>query len=344
MNWDVIEDRRAILAQKFPAERSLIIFDEIHKYRPFKNYLKGLFDNPRRRYRIMVTGSAKLDVFRRGSDSLQGRYFLYHLHPFSFAEVSGTVPHAYEPIQGLTFHKKNDREIYHNLFHFGGFPESFVSKDAVLTRRIQDSAVERVVSGDVRDIETIRDLSGLFHLTQALPERVGSLLSLNSLREDLEIAHGTITLWMDILERFYFHYRLAPWTAKRIRSLKKEKKMYLWDWSLTPDGSARFENIVAAHLFKFVHYLRDTAGHRAELHYLRDKQGHEVDFLVTVDYKPWFAVEAKMTDDTPSKNLHYFRDRLKIPFLYQVLDVQDVDSMQHDVRVISAEKFFSGLV
>ena len=345
LNWDVIDDRRAILSRKFSTNHALVIFDEIHKYRIFKNYLKGLYDDPRRTYRIIVTGSAKLDIYRRGSDSLQGRYFLYHLHPFSFAELSEKTPIIQEPKAELSF--QNNGAVGHNLqdlLRFGGFPESYIGQDDTLTRRLQDAAGERLVEGDVRDIELIRDLSGMFHLTQLLPQRIGSLLSLNALREDLEIAHGTVSLWMDILERFYFHYRLSPWTAKHARSLRKEKKLYLWDWSLVPEVAARFENIVASHLLKFVSFFRDTKGYRTELHYLRDKEGHEIDFLVTINDKPWFAVEAKLSDDTPSKHLRYYQERLRIPYLYQVVSVSDVDTKYREVRVMSADKFFSGLV
>ena len=208
----------------------------------------------------------------------------------------------------------------------------------------EEPRMERLVKDDIRDIETIRDLSALQILVDLLPAKVGSLLSLNSLREDLLVAHGTITLWMDILEKFYYHFRIYPFSASTIKSLRKESKMYLWDWSQVPDENAKLENIVASHLLKLCHFLHDANGHKAELFYLRDNEQREVDFLVTVDKKPWLAVEVKNSDQKVSKNLLYFGRKLNIPFKYQLVNLPDLDFLQKDVRVMSIDKFLSGLI
>lgn len=180
-------------------------------------------------------------------------------------------------------------------------------------------------------------------LADLLPERVGSLLSINSLREDLEVSHKAVSHWLDVLDRLYFTFRLSPFISKRVRSIKKDRKLYLWDYSAIPDKSARIENLVASHLLKFCHFLEDTEGNRIELRFLRDKEKREVDFLVVVDRKPWFAVEVKAGKGNVSSRLPYFGDRLGIPFLYQVAWDVGSSHMRDDVFVLSPEDFLGAL-
>ena len=194
-------------------------------------------------------------------------------------------------------------------------------------------------------METIRDLGSLQVLVEMLPEKVGSLFSLNALREDLQVAHKTVSLWVDILEKFYYHFRIYTFASNTIKSLRKEPKLYLWDWSQVENPSARVENMVASHLLKTVHWLYDSQGFKAELFFLRDREGREVDFLVTVNKKPWFSVEVKQNNKEASSHLKYFGQKLKIPFQYQVVgDMNTEDYIQDGVRVISATKFLGGLV
>ena len=345
LNWDNREDRKNIIQGKMGADFPLVIFDEIHKYRKWKNYLKGEFDKNKDKFAILVTGSARLDLYRHGGDSLMGRYHYYRLHPFSVAEVlkRNKVPHPFKELKSFDNRKKS-KKVFADLLKFGGFPEPFLKKDLKTLRRFHNERIDRLIKGDIRDIEQVRDLSALQVLVELLPAKVGSLLSLNSLREDLQVTHKTVSLWIDILERFYYHFRIYPFSTKVIKSLRKEPKMYLWDWSEVDEEGARFENMVASHLLKFVHFLHDAEGYKAELFFLRDIEGREVDFLVTVDRRPWFAVEAKVKETKPSKYLKYFADRLKIPFTYQVVEKADVDFYQKGSRIISADKFLSGLI
>lgn len=345
LNWDNRQDRKSLLAGEFQAEAGLVIFDEIHKYKRWKTYIKGEFDTHKDRFHMLVTGSARLDLYRRGGDSLMGRYHYYRLHPFSSAEVLGAQP-TISVFTELTFPESSRvaSRVFTDLFTFGGFPEPFLKKDQQTLRRFHNERVDRVVKEDIRDIELVRDLSALQILVEILPFKVGSLLSLNALRGDVEVAYKTVKVWMDILERFYYHFRIYPYASTAIKSLRKEPKMYLWDWSQVEDPGARLENMVASHLLKMTHFLHDAYGHKAELFFLRDIEGREADFLVAVDRKPWFAVEVKSGKEGISKTLAYFADKLTIPFLYQVVKETGIDYWKKNIRVISADKFLSGLV
>ena len=188
------------------------------------------------------------------------------------------------------------------------------------------------------------DLSKLQLLSDIIPQKVGSLLSINSIRQDLEVSHKLITKWITILESFYYHFRIYPFTSKNIRSLKKEPKIYLYDWSLIEDESIRFENFIASHLLKFVHFLKDYEGYKAQLYFLRDTDKREVDFLVTIDSKPWFCVEVKLNEEKISPQIKYFRDRLNIPFCYQVIKKKDVYYQKDDIIVVSGNRFLNGLI
>lgn len=344
LNWDNPEDRKKIIASQFDPAASLLIFDEIHKYKRWKNYIKGQFDKHKEKFNILVTGSARLDLYRKGGDSMMGRYYYYRLHPFSLAEAL-QKKNRLKIFQEPPFRsEKNSRVLFNQLLKFGGFPEPFIKQDEKNLRRWHNQRIEKLIKEDIRDIENIRDLSAIQILVGILPEKVGSLLPINSLKEDLQTAFGSVKLWLDILERFYFQFRIYPFSASTIKSLRKEAKLYLWDWSQTQKESARLENLVASHLLKMCHFLYDAEGYKAELFYLRDIEKREVDFLVTIDKKPWMAVEVKNSDTEISKNMAYFGKKLAIPFQYQVVNLENIDFIQDDIRVISADKFLSGLI
>ena len=346
LNWDVREDRRNIIQSSFKGDAKIILFDEIHKYKDWKNYLKGQFDKHRKEFKILVTGSARLDVYRRGGDSLMGRYFYYRLHPFSLAECNGKI-NPLKPLDeiNIAYTPVEASEALAALLKFGGFPEPFLKQSERDLRRWHSQRLERLVKEDVRDLENIRDLSAMQLLVDTIPTKVGSLLSLNSMREDLAVAHKTVANWMDILERFYYHFRIYPFSHKKIKSLKKEPKLYLWDWSeITNNAGAKLENVVASHLLKLSHYLHDVDGYKTELYFLRDIDGREVDFLVTYGGKPWFAVEVKSSAKEIAKSLTYFGNKLDIPFLYQIVDERNIDIKKDKIRILSIEKFLLSLV
>lgn len=343
-NWDFKQDRREIINATWPAETDLVILDEVHKYNKWKNLVKGVYDKQKDKFNIIVTGSARLDIFRRGGDSLQGRYHYYRLHPFSLAELLEMGSQA-KPGGTLSFPERTEaKALLEDLFRWGGFPEPLIAKEERTLRRWHNERTERLFREDIRDLTAVKDLSSIELLAGILPEKAAGRLSVNALREDLEVSHRAVSNWINLLERFYYHFRIYPFTSRKIRSLKKEAKLYLWDWSEIKDDGRRFENLIASHLLKFVHYLHDSEGFDVDLYYLRDVEGREVDFMVTFEQRPWFAVEVKTQETTISKNLKYFSERLNIPFLFQVILNSGMDKQIGDVRLISADKFLAGLI
>jgi hypothetical protein len=239
---------------------------------------------------------------------------------------------------------RGDQQLVEGLLHFGGFPEPFLAQSSRTLRRWQKERLDRFFREDVRDLEPLRDLSTFQLLADLLPDKVGSLLSLNALREDLEVSHRALTHWMDVLETMYHVFRVRPFAGPRSRVLTKMPKAYLWDSSLVPDRAARFENLVASHLLKLCHFLEDTEGHRVELRYLRDREGREVDFLVTAGRQPWFLVEAKLKETQVDPALVRFKERFGVPWAYQVTLEAGRDFVQDGVRVVPASRFLAALV
>jgi len=344
LNWDDRKDRKNILDERFESGKKIIIFDEIHKYRDWKNYLKGVYDKNRGNFKIIVTGSARLDVYKKGGDSLLGRYSPYRLNPLSVGELNGGAvlftPFKELAPRGNFLKAAGETET---LLKFGGFPEIYLKRSDKALRQWHNRRTDLLIKEDIRDIRNIREISLLQVLVELLPGRVGSLLSVNSLAEDLSVNYRTAALWLDILEQFYYHFRVYPYQNSRIKALKKESKLYLWDWSELKDEPAKFENFIASHLLKFCHYLFDAEGFKTHLYYLRDREGREADFLVAVDNNPWFAVEVKSSSKNVSSSLRYFSEKLEIPFSFQVIKEANVDFTERGIRVISAGKFLTML-
>lgn len=344
LNHDNGQDRRRILRAEWPAERGVVAIDELHKYPRWKRFIKGEYDTHGDRYSFLVTGSARLDVYRKGGDSLLGRYHHYRLHPFSLAELlGGRAPAVVGAELAMASTPPSGAEdTVRTLLRFGGFPEPFLSGTERVWRRWRKEYGERVVRQDVRDLSAVSDIDTIETLALMLPGRVGAPLSLNSLRIDLETSHRTVSHWVQLLESLYFCHRVYPYTARTIRSLRKEPKLYLWDWSAVEDEGARFENMIAGHLLKFCHYLEDTDGQPVRLWYLRDRDGREVDFLVSLKGKPWMAVETKLKGDTLG-NLPYFRTRLAIPHCYLVHAEPERAYVTNNVTVVPCRRFLHAL-
>ncbi|MBI4230392.1 MAG: ATP-binding protein [Planctomycetes bacterium] len=327
LNWDVPEHRERILKRELPAA-PLLVFDEIHKYRSWRNYLKGLYDAGGGETPILVTGSARLDYYRFGGDSLQGRYHYLRLHPLSVAELG-----------------MSGAGDFLDLLRLGGFPEPFLDRSEVEARRWSREYRTRLIREDLAGIERIQDLGNLELLTLRLPDLVGSPLSINALREDLGASHRTVSRWIEALERLYAVFRLPPFGAPRIRAVRKEQKHYHFDWSLIPQEPQRFENLVASHLLKWVHFQVDTLGRDLELRYFRDVDGREVDFVVTEGRKPVLLVEAKSSDGPVDPSLRYLKRRFPDAEAFQIHARGTRDAMTPEgIRLQPAVEYLRGLV
>ena len=305
LNWDDPRVPPRLRLGHLPPNEPLVVLDEIHKYARWRNLVKGLHDTGKSVRRIVVTGSARLDHYRKGGDSLVGRYRYFRLHPFSLMELVRSAGGS-------------ERDHLAALVKFGGFPEPLLARSDRGLRLWQRERMSLVIREDLRDLERVKEISLLEHLADLLPDKVGSLLSIKSLREDLQVDHKTAERWVTILEHLYVCFRIPPFGAPRVRAIRKQQKLYLWDWSMVPGPGPRFENLVASQLLKYCHWQEDVEGHRMELRFLRDTDTREVDFVVLRDRKPVFAVECKSGDRTVSRSVRYFADRTPIPVFYQV--------------------------
>jgi predicted AAA+ superfamily ATPase len=357
INWDIISDQKRILKSPYFFEHEnrdlkapyLVIFDEIHKYKGWKNYLKGCYDGYSKEFKFVITGSGRLDLFKKGGDSLFGRYVSVNLFPFSLGELQRTmvdwVGFYNYLIEG--FDKRHDYDGHRQLLQFSGFPEPFLRGEANFYNIWSNERKMTLIREDIRNAYTIRDISNIEILSNLLPIKIGSPLSTNSLREDLNTAFDSIKKWLLILEQFYYFFTVKPYSKSISRALKKEPKIYLYDWAEIEDESSRFENLVAFHLYKAVRLWKNYGYGDFELFYIRDREGREADFLIAKDNKPVFMVEAKVSEEQLSKNLLRFQQKTQTPFALQVIDKPKVlkRTMLNDFTqyVISADNFLQYL-
>jgi predicted AAA+ superfamily ATPase len=277
---------------------------------------------------LLVTGSARLGVYRKSGDSLIGRYFSFQMLPLSLPEATGdfslVLNDAGLLLKGESLirfieraQNKKAEDGLNQLLTFGGFPEPYLKGSQRFLRRWHEAYKTLLTKEDVRDLSRIADLKGLEQLIEILPSKVGSPLSINSIREDLGYHHGTITTWVEILSRLYLIFTIRPWHRSIMRSIKKEKKLFFFDWSFLEDSGRRFENLMAVALLRMAARFTEMGLGAFELMYVRDKEKREVDFIVIKDNRPLALFEAKAGDDAISPAGKYFAKKLEIPF-YQV--------------------------
>ncbi len=328
LNWDSGHDREMIIRENFPKEKGFLILDEIHKYSNWRQILKGLFDKRGHELKIFVTGSARLDYYRRGGDSLQGRYHFYRLLPLTYKEL-----------------RSNKISDLNDLLKYGGFPEQFLMSSEKVSRRWSKEYRTRIIQDDLRDLENVSDIGKLEHIAIRLPDLVGSPLSINALREDISTSHQTVARWLNILENIYMIFRLYPFGAPKIRAVKKESKHYHFDWNLISDPGARFENFTATHLFKWCYFMEDSEGKDIELRYFRDIDKREVDFVILEDKKPTQFIECKYHKKRISTSLKYLKKRFPKVKAIQIVNEENVNYItKDDIEVISAVDFFNNLI
>jgi uncharacterized protein len=330
-NWDDPAFRRAWTRDPvaWAGDVPLIVLDEIHKARGWKRTLKGVYDTREQTGDVIVTGSARLNVYKKGGDSLLGRAFHFRMHPFSAAELEQpATPNTPEATLAALAARSprfalERQQRFDRLLRFGGFPEPFLRASDVFARVWRRSRTEKIIREDVRDLSRIPELSRIEMLASLLPERVASPLSLTALREDLEVSLDTVRRWVAMLSELYYLRLVRPWTKRVARSLQKEAKLYLWDWSEVEAEGPRFENMVALHLLKACDYWSDVGHGEFALHSLRNKEKEEIDFLVTRKAKPWLLVEAKLTDTAPSAHFRKFMRYMPGTPALQIVRVKD---------------------
>lgn len=327
LNWDLDEDRQDILKKRWDSENKLLILDELHKFPRWKTWIKGIYDTSSSSHAFLVTGSARLDVYRRGGDSLMGRYHPWRLHPFTLDELPP---------------KMSQKEGFKRLLTIGGFPEPFLSGDERETRRWRRERFDRVLREDIRDLESIRNIQLLGIFLDMLRERVGNLITLSNMATDLQISPKTARSWLEVLERMYVVFTVRPYTKSLPRAVLKPPKVYFFDNGDCRTGEGeRFENLVASTLLKRLHFLEDRDGYRYELRYLRDKEGREIDFVVVKENRLEELIEVKWSDENISKPLGYYTDRLNPPKATQIVALLKRPYVQGKIRVTDPFSYFS---
>jgi len=295
-NWDYSEHRQNLLAAKWHDDDGLIVFDELHKYKDWKNWIKGIFDTKKGSVHFLVTGSARLDVYRRGGDSLLGRYHYWRLHPFGLDEYPK---------------KMTQKEAFKRLMTVGGFPEPFLDGDEREARRWRRERFDRVLKEDIRDLELIRHISGLDLFIHQLRTRVGNLVVMSNIAGEIQVSPKTVKKWLDVLERMYLVFAVRSYTKNLPRAVIKPPKVYFYDnGDVIGNEGAVFENLVATQLLKKLHFLEDRDGYRYELRYIRDKEGREVDFVILKEGMIEQLIEVKFSDNRISKHLKYYAEKL----------------------------------
>ena len=356
LSWDNTDQRKIILSgvsdvaeaaglNKLTKDTPIVVFDEIHKYSKWKTFLKGFFDMYKERVRIIVTGSSRLDIYKKGGDSLTGRYFPYRLHQLSLAELF-----RYElPDQEISKPIKTNAEDFEKLVKNGGFPEPFIKNNQRFLNRWKPLRQGQLIKEDIRQLSQIQELGQIEVLAEILKHQAGQLANYSNLAKKINVSSVTVSRWIRTLQSFYYCFIIRPWAKNIPRSLIKEPKIYLWDWINVEDDGSRYENLIASHLLKAVNFWTDFGFGQYDLWFIRDKEKREVDFLISKDKKPWFLVEAKSSPKGGiSKNLYHFHNILNTQHAFQV--VFDMDYIKADCFketmpvIVPAQAFLSQLI
>lgn len=329
LNFDSSPDRKIITSQSWSRDYDLIIFDEIHKKKNWKSWIKGLYDVEGVRPRLLVTGSARMDTYKKGGDSLAGRHFNFRLNPFTVSEL------------------KNDfdsSDCLDRLLKYGGFPEPFLKNNKIFADRWRISHLERILKIDLLELELVRNLKAMELLVDLLADRVGSTISYSNLARDLEVSPHTVKKWISILESLYVVFIVYPYTKKLSRVLLKEPKIYFYDTGRVKDDlGARLENTVALALLSKLQFNQDVEGEKSNLFYIRDKEKREVDFIIEKRGKLTELIEVKTSDDSPSNHLKYFADRLSPEKCFQVVLNLARQKTFGNIKIVKAHEWLKGL-
>ncbi|MBU2579220.1 AAA family ATPase, partial [Patescibacteria group bacterium] len=333
--------------------RKWICFDEIHKMPKWKNILKDFYDAEKGKIRFIITGSARLDLLRKSGDSLAGRYFLFHLFPISLRELVASTERNNYSMQkpeknGMSFVEKNIEEpkYYQKeldlLLKFSGFPEPLSETKKNIHKMWQNNYLDAVLKEDLRDLSGVRNLENVANLFAVLPTKIGSPLSINSLINDVEMSYPAIKNYLYLLELGYLIFKISSYTGKIVRSIKKEKKYYFFDWTRVEDLSFRFENYIAFELFNLITFWKDNGFGDFGLYFIKNRNGQETDFLITKNNTPWLMLEAKLNDENVANhNIRQAEALGNIPLVQVIYKNNIARKISKNIFVLSASRFFS---
>lgn len=294
-NYDNAADRLGLTEKSWDRSKPLIIFDELHKFKDWKSWLKGIYDTEGIPPSILVTGSAKLDTYKKVGDSLAGRFFQFRMHPLDLKEI-------------YTFLKPDDLEAeLDKLLIVGGFPEPFLNGTSRFYNRWKKSHLDIILKQDLIDLENVQQITQIETLIQLLKHRVGSPISYSSLSQDLQCSDKTVKRWLTILENMYVLFSVPPFHKNIARAIQKAPKFYFYDTGqVLGDPGVKLENAVACAIQKELHFREDCLGEEGKLYYMKDKDGREIDFCITANNAPSLLVEVKWKDGSLSPNFETF--------------------------------------
>mgnify|MGYP005620785361 CR=1 FL=1 len=336
LNFDNLTDRRIITDQSWIQNSDLLIFDEIHKMKGWKNYIKGVYDSKPKSQSILVTGSSRLETFRQSGDSLAGRYFHHRLNPFSIKELEGQV----EPYEAVEL-----------LIKYGGFPEPLLQG---LESNVNDAAIESerwkkqyftdLIREDILEFSRIQEISVMKTLVEILRNKVGSPLSLNSISHDLQVSPNTIKKYISILESLYVIFRVSPFHKNISRSILKEPKIYFYDSSYVKGNKGIvLENVVAVCLLKHTQYLQDSLGQNTILQFLKTKDNKEIDFVISKDDVAQNFIEVKLSERQISGPLNYFSERYPLVESIQLVHNLPQEEERGSIKILKAGEWLNSL-
>ena len=334
-NYDSAEHRIALKENSWDRSKELIIFDELHKMPKWKSWLKGVYDTEGVIPKILVTGSAKLNAYRKVGDSLAGRYFQYRLHPLDLKEIKQNYKQNFDA-----------ENFFEQLWSCSGFPEPFLKGNTIYYKRWKRSHLDIILRQDLIDLQSVHDIKSIENLLELLRLNVGSTISYSNLARTLEKDAKTIKRWLQLLEELYVIFQVTPYSNRITRAILKEPKYYFYDFvRVENDKGAKLENVVACALLKELHFLEDVYGVNTGLHFLRTKDGKEVDFLVVVDKQPTHLIEVKWSDDNPSRHFDYFSSQLKkgVKVIQLVKEIKREKTYPNGIEVRSVVKWLAGL-
>lgn len=358
LNWDILTDKQKVITDptffqtlnRQDDSKPLVIFDEIHKYKKWKNYLKGIYDEFNYDYRFLISGSGRLDIYQKDGDSLAGRYLMLHLFPFTLSELAGQnlnfANFIKNPLQFKLSTEKKTQKIWKRLQMLSGFPDPYTQNKQTFWFKWSNNYVNQIIREDIRDLSGIKNIDNASLLFSLLPLKVGSPLSINNLANDLQVSFDTVKNWLNLFDLAYLTFRLSPWSRKIARAISKEKKIYLFNYPFIKSESIRFENMIALELYKAIFNWNELGYGHFNLHYLKNKEKEEVDFLITQNNNPFLLIEAKYSDLEPAKSLLNFQDILNIPAI-QLVNQENIFKLyknnQNKILIATAHQWLAGL-